>query len=40
LVDGEGSALTEEGTWMLGDFTIIIGDHDILDNPINDLPRD
>ena len=23
-----------------GDFTITIGDHDILGNPINDLPRD
>ena len=24
----------------IGDFTITIGDHDILGNPINDLPRD
>ena len=23
-----------------GDFTITIGDHDIMGNPINDLPRD
>ena len=23
-----------------GDFTITIGDHDILGNPINDMPRD
>jgi hypothetical protein len=38
LVDGVGSALTEEGTWMLGDFTITIGDNDIMGNPINDMP--
>ena len=24
----------------IGDFTITIGDHDILGNPTNDLPRD
>ena len=24
----------------IGDFTITIGDHDIMGNPINDLPRD
>jgi len=24
----------------IGDFTIVIGDRDILGNPINDLPRD
>ncbi len=24
----------------IGDFTIVIGDHDILGNPINDLYRD
>ena len=24
----------------IGDFTITIGDHDILGNPINALPRD
>jgi len=24
----------------IGDFTIIIGDHDIMGNPINDLSRD
>jgi hypothetical protein len=24
----------------IGDFTITIGDHDILGNPISDLPRD
>ena len=24
----------------IGDFTIVIGDHDILGNPINALPRD
>ena len=23
-----------------GDFTIIIGDHDVMGNPINALPRD
>ena len=24
----------------LGDFTITISDHDIIGNPINDMPRD
>jgi hypothetical protein len=24
----------------IGDFTIVIGDHDARGNPINDLPRD
>ena len=24
----------------IGDLTIVIGDHDILGNPINDMPRD
>jgi len=24
----------------IGDFTFIIGDHDVMGNPINDLPRD
>ena len=24
----------------IGDFTITIGDHDIMGNPINDMPRD
>jgi hypothetical protein len=24
----------------IGDFTIVIGDHDAMGNPINDLPRD
>jgi hypothetical protein len=24
----------------IGDFTITIGDHDIIGNPINDTPRD
>ena len=24
----------------IGDFTIVIGDHDILGNPINELPQD
>ena len=23
-----------------GDFTIVIGDHDAMGNPINDMPRD
>jgi len=24
----------------IGDFTFIIGDHDVMGNPINDMPRD
>ena len=39
---GFGKATVNAGAQApgIGDFTIVIGDHDILGNPINALPRD
>ena len=39
---GFGKSTVNSGSQApgIGDFTFIIGDHDILGNPINALPRD
>jgi hypothetical protein len=37
---GKPASVRDDDVPGIGDFTITIGDHDILGNPINALPRD
>ena len=37
---GKPAPVRDDDVPGIGDFTIIIGDHDAMGNPINDMPRD